>query len=401
MTNYYKTIIVSSLLPLVLGATSLPQASSKPVVNLQSYLKYNLEAKINFKCQQKATLYICESDEQSITETDENNVTVTVSFKKMQVYFSSKLSPQLKKESFEKTMQEIQESEAALEKASQNNNPMPIQTPLEDILNRALFGNLTHISLDNLDITNSEPKSHITVKNVTYDNTMQAKIKGVSFEERVFGKIQLRYTQALIDSNNSESFSQNIPAMLEEWSETHNEKRANYVDKKLHELYGNEALSPIDGMISLDSKYIGNDSIALEIKSSNDNHKNSSGSFDFSGELHQISTLFQPSKGVQNAGMPDFLFKNLKLHSYNKADTYRHLINNDKKLSTYVGEYTKLIHTHFDKKVQAFTSRCNYIFIEYREIAEEMGFINYKVCKCPNDHPLFVSALKDIYEKMR
>ncbi len=39
--------------------------------------------------------------------------------------------------------------------------------------------------------------------------------------------------------------------------------------------------------------------------------------------------------------------------------------------------------------------------IEYREIAEEMGFVNYKVCKCPNDHPLFVNALKDIYEKMK
>ncbi len=39
--------------------------------------------------------------------------------------------------------------------------------------------------------------------------------------------------------------------------------------------------------------------------------------------------------------------------------------------------------------------------IEYREIAKRMGFVNYKVCKCPNDHPLFVSALKDIYEKMR
>jgi len=39
--------------------------------------------------------------------------------------------------------------------------------------------------------------------------------------------------------------------------------------------------------------------------------------------------------------------------------------------------------------------------IEYREIAEKMGFVNYKVCKCPNDHPLFVSALKDIYEKMK
>jgi ferrochelatase len=39
--------------------------------------------------------------------------------------------------------------------------------------------------------------------------------------------------------------------------------------------------------------------------------------------------------------------------------------------------------------------------IEYREIAQKMGFVNYKVCKCPNDHPLFVSTLKDIYEKMR
>lgn len=39
--------------------------------------------------------------------------------------------------------------------------------------------------------------------------------------------------------------------------------------------------------------------------------------------------------------------------------------------------------------------------IEYREIAEEMGFSDYKVCRCPNDHPLFVTMLKELYEKMR
>jgi len=39
--------------------------------------------------------------------------------------------------------------------------------------------------------------------------------------------------------------------------------------------------------------------------------------------------------------------------------------------------------------------------IEYREIAQEMGFKKYIVCKCPNNHPLFVEALKDIYKKMR
>jgi len=39
--------------------------------------------------------------------------------------------------------------------------------------------------------------------------------------------------------------------------------------------------------------------------------------------------------------------------------------------------------------------------IEYREIAQEKGFVNYKVCRCPNDHPLFVTMLKELYEKMR
>ncbi|WP_373035521.1 ferrochelatase [Sulfurimonas sp.] len=39
--------------------------------------------------------------------------------------------------------------------------------------------------------------------------------------------------------------------------------------------------------------------------------------------------------------------------------------------------------------------------IEYREIAEELGFKEYKVCRCPNDSELFVDALTEIYEKMR
>lgn len=39
--------------------------------------------------------------------------------------------------------------------------------------------------------------------------------------------------------------------------------------------------------------------------------------------------------------------------------------------------------------------------IEYREIAEKLGFKNYKVAKCINDHPLFVEAIKSLYEKMK
>ena len=39
--------------------------------------------------------------------------------------------------------------------------------------------------------------------------------------------------------------------------------------------------------------------------------------------------------------------------------------------------------------------------MEYQEIAHEMGFETYKVCKCVNDHPLFIDALFEIVEKMK
>ena len=39
--------------------------------------------------------------------------------------------------------------------------------------------------------------------------------------------------------------------------------------------------------------------------------------------------------------------------------------------------------------------------IEYREVAEEIGFESYRVASCPNDSDLFVDALQEIYTKMK
>ena len=39
--------------------------------------------------------------------------------------------------------------------------------------------------------------------------------------------------------------------------------------------------------------------------------------------------------------------------------------------------------------------------IEYREIAEELGFEEYRVAKAPNAHPEFVKCLTNIYEDMK
>ncbi|WP_300366334.1 ferrochelatase [Hydrogenimonas sp.] len=38
--------------------------------------------------------------------------------------------------------------------------------------------------------------------------------------------------------------------------------------------------------------------------------------------------------------------------------------------------------------------------IEYREIAEKLGFEYYKVCRCPNDSETFVRALERLYRRM-
>ena len=39
--------------------------------------------------------------------------------------------------------------------------------------------------------------------------------------------------------------------------------------------------------------------------------------------------------------------------------------------------------------------------IEYREIAEELGFEDYRVAKAPNSHPEFVKCLTNIYKEMK
>ena len=39
--------------------------------------------------------------------------------------------------------------------------------------------------------------------------------------------------------------------------------------------------------------------------------------------------------------------------------------------------------------------------MEYREVAEAEGFDDYRVAKCPNDHPLFVKALCSIFSRMQ
>lgn len=39
--------------------------------------------------------------------------------------------------------------------------------------------------------------------------------------------------------------------------------------------------------------------------------------------------------------------------------------------------------------------------IEYAEVARTIGIETYRVCRCPNDHPLFVKTIAELYSKMK
>ncbi|MFT7860302.1 MAG: ferrochelatase [Sulfurimonas sp.] len=39
--------------------------------------------------------------------------------------------------------------------------------------------------------------------------------------------------------------------------------------------------------------------------------------------------------------------------------------------------------------------------VEYKEIADELGFEDYRVAKAPNDHPYFVKCITNIYENLK
>ncbi len=351
MKIYLKTLLGLSLFPLLLTAVEVPTASSSVQKNLDNYLSYQVEGTIEFTCKKEKRFYICESHDQKITDVDEDNVTSVVCFKNVSLRFSDAIDEVLQKKPFTKTMSELKASNARLQK----DDGMPFDRPLQDQLDRALSTNLKHIDIDHLDITNSDPKSHVSVENISYDNEMKNTAKGITFEDAILGSVTIRYTNALLDSKDSGSLYMYLPMMLEEEFETDNSTRADYVGTQLHQLYKEQLLSPLSGTITLKSRYLGNDAIALDV-SADSHSKQSAGSYQFLGELRNASVLFSVANKPAVEGMPDFLFKSLHTKNSNDGKSYRELLKKDKRFAKYINEYDALLRQYFDKNIKEYTN---------------------------------------------
>jgi len=346
-------LVILILCSSLLGAAAVPKASEKPATNLERYLEYRTQGKLDFDCFEHKTQFVCESREQSFATGDGN--ASTVAFKEGSVRYNAALGLLLQQALFEATMREIEESERLLRQHLASKKPYlaPPSTPLKDALERGIVANLERIEITGLSYRRAQPETEIEIASVTLVDDMKRATQQAAFAERILGEIRLAYTDAVIKKIAPDALSNMLPEMLESWFDTNNTARASYVGSRLDALYAEQLHSPYSGSLRLATTYEGNDTLALTFQAENGNRKGTRDSLDFRGALRNISAFFtaarRPATGT--GGAPDFLFTSLQTRSGTDNHAYRALLKDDRRFAAYIGEYDALLRSWFDAKL--------------------------------------------------
>lgn len=347
---FSTTIIAASLY-----AVPLPKAADQPALNLEHYLEYRSENRLDLVCKASKTDFSCRASEQKF-KTGENNNTADVSFKKAELFFNAAVSLVLGKETFNATLQEMKQAEEVRRQRLASKKPYlaPPATPLQDALDRTLFGNLEQINVEQLVAEEHDPRTRISVGNIHYENRMKRTMKGAAFSERIFGTVQLSYADATVVSEDPDTFYGSLPGMLERWFDTNDTVRSGYVGAKLRTLASEALAVPFGGTMRLNTEYLGNDRMSVHFDAQNRSKNGANDSFDFQGEVHSISSLFTPARMPRTPGTPDFLFRAMHSKTHLQMEPYRRLLSMDKRFAGYVGEYDALTRSFFDKKIKQY-----------------------------------------------
>ena len=355
MSPAFHPLALLAFCAAVAGAAPIPKAVDAPALNLQHYLEYQADGDVALSCSETKNVFRCESRDQKIVESDANGTTVT-SFEKAEVLFNGAVAPVLQKAHFDAVMKELEQTQQLRRKylASQKPYIAPPSSPLQDALDRALVSNLEQMHVDGLAVESSDPETRLSVKKLSYVNAMKRTAKGVAFSERILGRIDLTYTDALVDANDTDSLYRTLPRMLENWLGGGDAARADYVGDKLNTLYAQQMRSPLSGSFTLKTRYLGNDAIGVELSAESANKAGAQSTFAFAGELRSASTLFPPARKPATPGTPDFLFSSLYSHNVSDDGGYRALLKSDKRFAAYIGQYDTLLHGYFDKQIRKF-----------------------------------------------
>ena len=356
MSTFIRSVLLISLTAISGYAVAVPKADDAPSRNLEHYLEYRTDSQLNLVCKEKGGAFICTSTDQKIVSRD-GNATTEMAFEKGQLHFNGAVGTVLQKGTFDATMREVEQTEQLRRQFLASKNPYfaPPSSPLQDRLDRTLFGNLEQVHVNGLSIHSHQPETKIAVDSIAYVNAMKRTASGVAFTDRILGEIGLEYTGATVETDDPSGLYTSLPMMLETWFETNNTVRADYVGAQLGRLYADQLRSPFSGILHLKTNYLGNDVIGITIEARNRNKKGENDTFAFRGELHNASSLFTPARMPSPPATPDFLFQSMQSKNQSDGSGYRALLKTDKRFSGYIREYDALLRAAFDKRLQTYS----------------------------------------------
>lgn len=354
MPTFFRSVLLISLTAISGYAVAVPKADKVPARNLEHYLEYRADNRLDLVCKETSAAFICTSTHQKLVS-NEGNASTQIAFDKGQLHFNSAVGIVLQKETFDAAMRKIEQTEKLRKQHLASKQPYLAPPPSPDRLNRTLWGNLEAVEINGLSILTHQPETNVTVENIAYANTMKRTAPGVAFTDRVLGEIGLEYTNATITTDDTSGLYASLPMTLETWFETNNTGRAEYVGSQLGRLYADQLRSPFSGTLRLKTHYLGNDAIAIGIEAKNQNKKGERDSFAFRGELHNASSLFAPARMPSPPGTPDFLFHSIQSKEHSDASGYRTLLKTDKRFAGYIHEYDALLRAAFDKKLKKYS----------------------------------------------
>jgi hypothetical protein len=358
--KYPKWLAGVVFLSILSHATAVyPETGKKPVDNLENYLEYLTDDAMDFKCTEVSGKVRCVQTGFAATETDENNATVKTRFDRLELLFDHAVLSFFTSESFERAMAECKAAEKAGRGGKAPQKPVP--TPLKDTMDRALWRTLDKMVLENFRVDVSSPEAHTSVGEVVYENGMKTDDGNISFDDRIFGTMSLRYRDFRAESNDTkDSAYLTLTHRLEEWLETDDSARADYVGERLQRLYAEKMGSPGSGGITLTTSYQGDDVLSIRLEASGESAYGDRSHLSLTGKLHRLSAIFPPKSGNKKSlsgtkpGMPDFLFLSLDLNSTMNNREYRRLLEKDKTFRRYIMQYDKLIGERYDTEVKRY-----------------------------------------------
>lgn len=340
-----KRTIVSVML--ATAAMAMPSVNGASEKNLENYLEYLFESKLDLNCTKSAQAFICQTGKTHFEEQLEEDVAIKIGFDGMTITYDDTVEASFAKVPFAEAMKSLTSYEARVAK----HGPMGAgQKP--NTLERSLLNASRKITVDDLMYQDAMNLSKLTIRSIIINNDLKKQTKKVSYDNRVLGDLSIEYFDMQSDAETSMQFIAQLPSMVETLLGTNDMNRSKYVMDQMRAMYQDELEAPTNGKVAVATRYLGNDKVSITIDGTSVNTKGTESAVRFSGEIRGASALFNDEQNLSAPVMPDFVLGVFGVFSKTDTTDYVALLKKDKKLNKYLNEYVDLMTSRYDAAIK-------------------------------------------------